>query len=294
MSAPATVFADDLGEPEGPVLLEDGSWLCVEMRPDRGWVAHLGADGRSKRVLARTGRPNGLAIDRTGAIWVAESKDPALLRMDMDGTIDLRLDEVGGKPMLFPNDIAIGPDGALYVTDSGMLNREFAPDNVMRPDALEASYDGRVYRIDPDTLEATQHDEGIRFTNGIAWGPDGLLYVNETVTGEVFRYRLTDGGLGPRERFGNVIDPAAPPGWKGGDGMKFGRDGNLYCTVFGQGDVTVLAAHGEVVQRIPTEGKSPTNLAFGPEGEQRAYVTEVALGRVEVVDVPTTGFPLHR
>jgi len=287
-----SVLAADLGEPEAPVLLEDGSWLCVEMRADRGWVVQLGADGHGKRVLAVTGRPNGLAVDRTGAIWVAESRTPCLLRMDRDGRIDLRLDEVEGRPMLFPNDIAIAPDGVLWVTDSGMPNHEFAPGGEMRPDALVASYDGRVYRVDPQTHAVTQHDEGIRFTNGIAWGPDGLLYVNETATGDVFRYRPTGDGLGPRQVFANVRDDSGP-GWRGGDGMKFGRDGHLYCTVFGQGDVTVIGPDGGVVDRIPLTGAQPTNLAFGPAGSRRIYVTEVEHGRMEVHDVPTDGLPLH-
>ena len=51
---------------------------------------------------------------------------------------------------------------------------------------------------------------------------------------------------GPRDLFGNVIDPAAPPGWKGPDGMAFSMDGSLYVAVFGQQDVTVLGRNGEV------------------------------------------------
>jgi len=76
------LFASDLDVPEGPVLLPDRSWLCVEMGAGRGCVTHIGADGKSKRVVAKTGRPNGLAIDKNGIIWVAESSTPSLLRLD--------------------------------------------------------------------------------------------------------------------------------------------------------------------------------------------------------------------
>jgi gluconolactonase len=67
------VFAKDLSVPEAPVLLPDRSWLVVEMGLDRGCVTHLSPDGKTRRVVAKTGRPNGLALDKEGVIWVAES-----------------------------------------------------------------------------------------------------------------------------------------------------------------------------------------------------------------------------
>lgn len=79
------IFVDDLGNPEGPVLLPDKSWLVTEMRLDRGWITHISSDGRRRDVLAKTGRPNGLTIDHEGTIWVAESLTPALLRLTLDG-----------------------------------------------------------------------------------------------------------------------------------------------------------------------------------------------------------------
>jgi gluconolactonase len=181
----------------------------------------------------------------------------------------------------------------LYMTDSGIDTYQLAPAGAIREDYAQLTYDGRVYRIDPGAHAIQKLDRGILFTNGIAFGPDQALYVNETITGIVYRYSLQAGEVGPRQVFGNVRDPAGPPGWRGPDGMKFGRDGNLYCTVYGQGDVTVLDQQGEVVQRIPTLGKFPTNLAFGPNGQKRIYVTEVEHHRIEMHDVETEGLPLY-
>jgi gluconolactonase len=86
------LFTSGLSVPEGPVLLSDGSFLCVEMGPDRGCVTHISADGQSKRIIAKTGRPNGLAVDKEGIIWVAESMTPlpCLIRMTMDGETERR------------------------------------------------------------------------------------------------------------------------------------------------------------------------------------------------------------
>ena len=48
-------------------------------------MTRLDREGRVERVIARTGRPNGLAVEGDGTIWVAESRDPSLIRLDMDG-----------------------------------------------------------------------------------------------------------------------------------------------------------------------------------------------------------------
>lgn len=284
-----SVWASDLLEPEAPVLLPDGSLLCVEMDPARGSVVRLSADGSHKSVLASTGRPNGLAVDRHDSIWVAESRYPCVLRMTLAGEIEARVDQVDGRPMLFPNDIAIGADGMLWVTDSGV--RYDAWSGADRDDpALEV--DGRIYRVDPGTLRVTRFEGGLQFANGIAWGPDGRLYANETVTGAVYAYELRpDGGLGPREELATVVRPEVPGG-PGPDGMKFAADGNLYCTVFGQGEVCVIAPGGGIVERLPTAGARPTNLVFGPAGSGVIYVTEVELGQIEVIDVGVDGLAL--
>jgi len=65
-------------------------------------------------------------------------------------------------------------------------------------------------------------------------------------------------------------------------------------TVVGQGDVTVLGSDGTVVERIKTAGRRPTNVAFGPPGTRKIFVTETELGQMEVLEVKTDGFQLYR
>jgi gluconolactonase len=289
----AMIFTNGLSAPEGPVALPDGTWLIVEGGAERGCVTHIGADGWNKRVVKKTGRPNGLAVDSQGVIWVAESKHPSLVRLTMEGKAEVVATGCDDQPFLFPNDLCFGPDGALYLTDSGVCIDDFAPNNKIRPDYMSVVYDGRVYRIDVSTGKVEKLDSGIKFTNGIAFGPDRRLYVNETLTGNIYRYEIQPGqAAGRRTLFGNVIRPDAPPGWKGPDGMAFSTDGKLYVAVFGQRDVTVLGADGKVFERIPTVGMLPTNLAFALPGSKKIYITEYELGQMEAVDVPTDGLPL--
>jgi gluconolactonase len=290
-----TIFAKDLGFPEAPVLLADGSHLFTEMTADTGWVLWISKDGNSRRVVARTGRPNGLAPDTNGFIWVAETLNRALLRITLDGDVEKIAGEGPGQPFLFLNDLAFAPNGDLYLTDSGIAMEDFAPNGEMNPDYMNLDYDGRVYRIDVRSREVKTVDRKIRFTNGIAFGPDRNLYVAETLTGVIHRYEWRDGEIvGGRTPFGNVIDAEGPEGIRGPDGMKFGADGNLYVAVFGQGNITVLGTDGKVVRRYPTEGSWPTNLHFAEPGEQSIYVTEAQTGTVQVIAVGTDGFPLYR
>ena len=211
----------------------------------------------------------------------------------MDGHVDVWIDKCNGESFLWPNDLCFGPDGCLYLTDSGILFGQFRPGGGrIRPDIMSFKIDGRVYRINVQTKEIWEIDEGIRFANGICFGPDNNLYVAETITGTIYRYEWANGKIGTREVFGNVIDPSLTGDFKGPDGMKFGSNGNLYVTVPGQGHVTVLAANGSVVARIRTRGLRPTNIAFGPPGENKVFVTEVQFGAIEVFDVETDGLPL--
>jgi gluconolactonase len=288
------IFTQNVGFPEAPVLLPDGNLLIVEMTPDKGCITHVTENGAKQTILARTGRPNGLARDRNGVVWIAETAQRAVMRMAPGGKPEVFAEQCKGEPFLFLNDVAIAPNGDAYFTDSGIALDEFAPNGELNPKYRELKYDGRVYRVDPKTRDVDCIDRGIQFTNGVAFGPDGNLYATETLSGNIFRYEYRDGRVvGRREIFGNVIERFDPAEIKGPDGMKFGADGHLYVAVFGQGDITVLDPRGKVARRIKVGGKYPTNVAFGPKGSKHLYVTEVETASVRIFDVGVDGFPLH-
>ncbi|NQW18723.1 MAG: SMP-30/gluconolactonase/LRE family protein [Chloroflexi bacterium] len=290
------IWVDDLANPEGPVLLPDGSWALVEMHADRGWLLHISADGKSREVILKTGRPNGMCIDANGTFWVAESiNPPSLLKVEWDGSgagkSEIFLEGDGDGPFLFPNDLAFGPDGLLYMTDSGVASGDWG--RLSPAERAKQGTDGRLYRIDIESKSIEKLDSGLPFANGIAFGSDDAIYVSTTIDGQVYRYEYTNGNIGPREHFADLIDPAKPAGFRGGDGMAFGADGNLYAAVVGQGDVTILGKSGEVVDRIQLAGPAPTNVAFGPDGEQKIYVTEQGVGHFETHEVGTSGAALY-
>ena len=157
---------------------------------------------------------------------------------------------------------------------------------------LDLFWDGRVYEINPKTMKIVRLiDSKILFTNGIAFDHTNQLYANASFTGEIYCYDVFGARVPKRELFGNVLQSDNQTGFKGPDGMKFGLDGRLYCTVYGQQNVTVLDNTGKVAERLVLEGKCPTNLAFARNGK-RIFVTEVSKGQVEVLDVPCDGLQL--
>ena len=285
------VILDGVEEPEGPVCLNDDSFYIVEMSRARHCVVHVATNGEKRDVVATAGWPNGLAIDGDGNIWIAEATEGALICVSPAGNEIRKIAGDTAGRFLWPNDIAFAPSGLLYMTDSGILDSEFIDRLAIRADFATIPYDGRVYEIDPREGRVLRMlDRGLRYANGIALGPDGSLYVAETLSGDIFVYDL--GEAAPRRRhFGNCLTPDDRPVFKGPDGIKFGGDGRLYCAIYGQAAIAVLDPDGRPAERIPTVGQKPTNLAFRRYGNE-AIVTEVSGGAVEAITMPCAGLPL--
>ena len=287
------IFASGIGAPEGPVTLPDGSMYVTEMSDATLNVSKLNPKGERTVIKKTGGRPNGLAIDGEGLIWIAEAGHRALVCIDPNGREVKRLegDDKHGH-FFFPNDLAFGPNGHLFMSDSGMALADFLDGQNFVEGFMDLFWDGRVYEIEPKSMKIVRLiDSKIRFTNGIAFDQTNQLYANASFTGEVYRYDVFGAKAPKRELFGNVLQPDNQTGFKGPDGMKFGLDGRLYCTVYGQKNVTVLDKMGKVAERITLAGSCPTNLAFARSGK-RIFVTEVSKGQVEILDVPCDGLQL--
>ena len=62
--------------------------------------------------------------------------------MTTEGDVQVVAKECNGQPFLFPNDLCFGPDGQMYLTDSGVVITEFAPGNQIRLDYQQVNYQG--------------------------------------------------------------------------------------------------------------------------------------------------------
>ena len=127
--------------------------------------------------------------DSDGALWVAESQNlPSLLKVGLDGTSEVVLTGGDGVEFMFPNDLAFGPDGALYMTDSGVHRPTFQIARERESGLDNYPYDGKLFRIDLSDMSVSLLEDNLEFANGLAFGKDSALYVTATAAGLVYRY----------------------------------------------------------------------------------------------------------
>jgi sugar lactone lactonase YvrE len=174
-----------------------------------GRIVRFLPDVSSHRVLADTGgRPLGMKLDPEGRLVVCDGYR-GLLRVSMDGAIEVLATEAEGLPFRFTNDVDIAPDGTIYFTDA---SSRFGPAMKARDDVLEHGGRGRLLRHDPATGSTTVLLDGLQFANGVALAPDGRsVLVAQTGRYDVLRYWLEGERAGSHEVFIDNL-PGIPDG----------------------------------------------------------------------------------
>ncbi len=166
------------------------------------------ASGERIEIFSRTdGRPLGLDLDRSGTLWVADTR-LGLVAVGRDGRSTVRVAEAGGVPFGFADDVDTAPDGRVYFSDA---STRIGPDQIhLAP--FEGSPSGRLLEYDP-ALDATRVLlDGLHFANGVAVAVTGdYVLVAETFRYRVRRYWLTGPRQGESEIFVDNL-PGFPDG----------------------------------------------------------------------------------
>jgi len=298
------VVADDLWFPEGPVALEDGSVVLVEIR--RQTLTRIAADG-SKQIVARlSGGPNGAAIGPDGHCYVCNNggfewverqgilypgSQPAdysggrIERVDMNtGKVEVLYTEVDGHPLRGPNDLVFDGQGGFWFTDLGKG----------RPRDMDR---GGLYYARTDGSSVRKAIYPLLTPNGVGLSPDGkTVYVAETQTCRLWAFDLSGPGQivrapHPSPNGGRMLYASPVPAWY--DSLAVEAGGNVCVATLLQGGISVIALQGGLVEFIPTPGDwMVTNICFGGPERKRAFITLSGAGKLIEMDWPRSGLTL--
>lgn len=197
-------------------------------------------------------------------------------------------------------DIALGPDGLLYVCNSGQaviqavdpangalvhtigfpihpiyslqakpMLMTFGADGRLYVSVNEAPFFGSVYVVEPTADMATQQFNATTFAGlplGLDFGPDGDLYVSSESSGNFYhRVDRLDGASGAlvgmvASQEDSLSNPVS---------VAFASDGTFYVGSqgFGSGWITRHTVDGDYLGTLPIGPTNPFGLSFLPDGD---------------------------
>jgi RHS repeat-associated protein len=257
-------------------------------------VAGLGSSGSSgdggPASAAYLNRPNGMVVGPDGSVYIADSANHRVRRVNPNhmittvagnGTAGYSGDGnlATAAQLNYPIDIAFGPDGSLYIADSGNSRiRRVGPDGII---ATIAGVGPGGFSVDnqPATEVHLSHPYAI------AVGPDSSLYIAEFYSARVRRVGpegiITtiagtgsggfggDGGLATAARLNNP------------SGLAVGQDGSLY----------IADKSNQRIRRVGTDGIITTMAGNGTSGHvgDGAPATQAQLHNINRIAIGPDG-----
>ncbi|MDR3512744.1 MAG: SMP-30/gluconolactonase/LRE family protein [Caulobacteraceae bacterium] len=277
-----TYIGHDLSRPECVLAQPDGAlWIS----DNRGGVTRRTPDGAQTILGAIQGTPNGLAMEASGALLVAEIEHGGVHRLFADGRHEPILTSLSGERLGAVNFIHIDMKGAVWVTVSTRTLPRIEAIN--RPIA-----DGYILKLESSGPRVVA--SGLCFPNELRIDElHQYAYLAESARGRIVRMRLLpDGGLGPPEAFG----PA--PLFEGAivDGVAFDAAGGLWVTEVKRNGLYRITPDGRC-QRLFEDPTGtillfPASVAFGGPDLRTVFIGSILAKRLATFRSPIPGAPL--
>ncbi len=297
-------LATGLKFPEGPVALDDGDIVLVEIA--RGTLTKITPDGGLDVVANLGGGPNGAALGPDGAMYVCNNggcfswdevmgltlpgavpptwKGGSIQRVDLTtGAVSTLYTESSSGPLRAPNDLVFDGHGGFWFTDHG-VRQERASDRT-----------GIHYAL-ADGSSCTEVIFPLDAPNGVGLSPDGTrLYAAETHTGRVFWWELSGPGEVQRDNpignGGHLL--AGLPGLQLLDSLAVDGDGWVCVGTLVNGGITAISPDGKTIEHIALPDPLVTNICFGGPNLRTAYATLSGTGALVSFPWPRKGLRLH-
>ena len=283
------VLADELEWAEGPVWVESlNAVLFSDVATDKiyrwdetsGLTVYLYPSGHAPDDLGESWRgSNGLAIDKNGALILAQQSNRTLARMlaplgNPAPKFEVLARQYDGRSINSPNDLVVHRSGTIYFTDPpyGLAGFEKSPD-------IELDFFGVFRLTEKNILSIVARD--LEKPNGIALSSDhSTLYVSnsEADKAQIISIDLDEQGNPTSSRLffdgGNLISDG--PGST--DGMTMHPDDYLFVSI--PNGLGLVSPEGELLGKMAIG--QVTNMALNNAGTQLFITTPKRLLRLRI------------
>ncbi len=259
------VLAEGLDHAEG--ICWDPTRHCLWAGGEAGQIYRIELDGTVVvEEVITWGVLLGIALDHEGTLYLCDVGNHTVWSWVPGGAPTRYGDEIN-----YPNYPAFGPDGTLYVSDSGSFETP----------------NGSIVAIGVDGVSSRLDVAPVAFANGLAVRDDYLYYVASALPG-VWRVALGGG----QSELVTMLERCVP------DGLAFDAQGALYVSCYQPNQLWRLDQTGKLTCLFDDwTGEyilSPTNLAFYGEQLDRVALASLCGHDLTSISVGVVGEPVGR
>ena len=283
------LVAEGLRFPEGPIAMEDGSIILVEIA--RGTLSRVTPDGKISVIAELGGGPNGAAVGPDGACYVCNNggfewhdaggllipgHKPAsytggsIQRVELaTGAFSTLYAECDGRALKGPNDIVFDRQGGFWFSDLGKSTRDHKEF-------------GALYYARADGSRISRQRDQLISPNGVGLSPDEkVLYSAETMTGRLWAFDIAAPGVLAPPSVGYLPGRcvATLPGYQLVDSLAVEADGHICVATIINGGITAFTPEGGF-EHFAVPDLLVTNICVGGPDLRNAWITASGTGKL--------------